>query len=81
MKLIVYLHGISEDRDKPQYVNISVDRMAYANDFLQAFQGERLVALFDLGTVLAAYLSEEKGKRRDGNAVKDDEAAERDTGD
>lgn len=77
MKLIVYLHGISEDRDKPQYVNINVDRMAYANDFLQAFQDERLVALFDLGTVLAAYLSEEKGKRRDGNATEDEETAER----
>lgn len=55
-KLIVYING-SEG-----FVNISADRMEKDEVFLYAYNGEKLVGIFDVGTVMSAYLSEKNVK-------------------
>lgn len=39
------------------YINIAADRMEVADCMIYAYAGETLVGLFDIGTVLTAYLS------------------------
>lgn len=54
MKLIVYVHGIDS------FVNIFADRIEKDDVFLYAYSGDKLVGLFDVGTIMTAYLSEKK---------------------
>lgn len=54
MRLLVYVHGVDG------FVNISADRIEKDDNFLIAYNGERLVGVFDLGTVMTAYLSEKR---------------------
>lgn len=53
-KLIVNIHGVDG------FVNINADRIERDDVFLYAYNGEKLVGLFDIGTVMTAYLSEKK---------------------
>lgn len=54
MKLIVYVHGIDS------FVNICADRIEKDDVFLYAYSGDKLIGLFDVGTIMTAYLSEKK---------------------
>ena len=57
MRLLVYVHGVDG------YVNICADRIEKDENFLFAYCENNLVGMFDLGTIMVAYLSE---KRSDG---------------
>lgn len=54
MKLIVYVHGIDS------FVNICADRVEKDDVFLYAYNGDKLVGMFDVGSIMVAYLSEKK---------------------
>lgn len=58
-KLIVYLVGTDG------FINIDADRLQKEDVFLCAYNGDKLVGMFDSGTVMAAYLSEKKPDRPD----------------
>lgn len=56
MRLLVYVHGVDG------YVNISADRIEKDENFLFAYCENNLVGVFDLGTVMTAYLSEKRSE-------------------
>lgn len=61
-KLIVYINNTDG------FVNINADQIEVEDPFLKAFSGGNLVGLFDLSTVMTAYLSEKNpvcGNRQD----------------
>lgn len=53
-KLIVNIHGIDG------FVNINADRIEKDDVFLYAYLEGNLVGLFDVGSIMSAYLSEKK---------------------
>lgn len=53
-KLIVYIHGMDG------FVNIPSDRIEKDDVFLYAYLEGNLVGLFDVGSIMSAYLSEKK---------------------
>lgn len=54
MRLIVYVHGLDA------FVNIACDRIEKDDVFLYAYVENKLVGLFDVGTIMTAYLSEKR---------------------
>lgn len=52
MRLIVYLNGVDG------FINIAADRVERDDTFVIAYKGEQVVGMFDLGAVMALYLSE-----------------------
>ena len=55
MKLIVYLHSVES------FVNINADQIEKDESFIMAYNNGKLVGMFDIGTIMAMYLSEKKG--------------------
>ena len=53
MKLIVYFCGNTDS-----YVNISADRIVREEEFVLAYNGDKLVGIFEIGVIAAIYLSE-----------------------
>lgn len=51
-RLIVYFNG--------QYINILADRLEEDERYLRGYRAGDLVAIFDIGAVDAAYLSQKK---------------------
>lgn len=51
-RLIVYFNG--------QYININADRLEEDERYLRGYRAGDLVAIFDIGAVDAAYLSQKK---------------------
>lgn len=52
MRLIVYLNGVEG------FINIAADRVERENEFIIAYRAEKIVGMFDIGAVMAMYLSE-----------------------
>lgn len=52
MRLIVYLNGVEG------FINIAADRVEREIDFIIAYRAENIVGMFDIGAVMAMYLSE-----------------------
>lgn len=52
IRLVIYFSG--------QFINIPADRMEEDERYLRGFLGKELVAVFDIGVVDAAYLSNQK---------------------
>lgn len=52
MRLIVYLNGVEG------FINIAADRVVRENEFIVAYRRENMVGMFDVGAVMAMYLSE-----------------------
>ena len=55
LRLIVYFNHSDAS------VNIRADKLERNEEFLYAYIGETLVGMFDVGVVVAAYLSEKRG--------------------
>lgn len=58
-KLIVKYH----ENEKDCFVNITAERITERDGIIFAYSGERLVGVFDMGFINAAYLSEGGGER------------------
>lgn len=56
MKLIVYFNNHSD-----QYVNINADKLTKNDEFICAYNGNNLVGMFDVGVIMAIYLSDKGG--------------------
>ena len=52
MRLIVYLNGVEG------FINIAADKVVRENEFIIAYRAENIVGMFDIGAVMAMYLSE-----------------------
>lgn len=52
MRLIVYLNGVEG------FINIAADRVVRENEFIIAYRAENMVGMFDVGAIMAMYLSE-----------------------
>ena len=55
MRLIVYFNSNTD-----QFINIEADSMERKDEFIYAYKGEKLVGMFDVGIVVAIYLSEKR---------------------
>lgn len=58
MRLIVYIHG------HDGFVNIPVDRVEPHEPFVCAYRDGELVGMFDVGAIMALYLSEKEPNRK-----------------